>query len=288
MGMVNEVVPHADLERVALEWAREVNGKSPTAQRMLKYAFNLLDDGLVGQQLFAGEATRLAYLTDEAVEGRDAFLQKRDPDWTPVPLALLRLAGPCRRRDVVAAARRSSKSPGRITRPGTLLSLTSAARGYTGGERRGDPAGGKGDDGGSAARASGRTDGRSRDGVTVGVMVGITALVAALVVPGRGGRTTPSRMAAPAVRTAAAETTPRPPLPMRARRCRARALPARQRLRGLRGGRCGPAPGGTDPERMAPRWRAASSSTGRTRACRGCSSRSAISARRAATSSPRS
>jgi naphthoate synthase len=83
MGMVNEVVPHADLERVALEWAREVNGKSPTAQRMLKYAFNLLDDGLVGQQLFAGEATRLAYLTDEAVEGRDAFLQKRDPDWRP-------------------------------------------------------------------------------------------------------------------------------------------------------------------------------------------------------------
>ena len=85
MGMVNAVVPHADLERVALEWAREVNGKSPTAQRMLKYAFNLLDDGLVGQQLFAGEATRLAYLTDEAVEGRDAFLEKRDPDWSPYP-----------------------------------------------------------------------------------------------------------------------------------------------------------------------------------------------------------
>jgi naphthoate synthase len=85
MGMVNEVVPHADLEKVALEWAREINGKSPTAQRMLKYAFNLLDDGLVGQQLFAGEATRLAYLTDEAVEGRDAFLQKRDPDWSPYP-----------------------------------------------------------------------------------------------------------------------------------------------------------------------------------------------------------
>jgi naphthoate synthase len=85
MGMVNEVVPHADLEKVALDWAREVNGKSPTAQRMLKYAFNLLDDGLVGQQLFAGEATRLAYLTDEAVEGRDAFLQKREPDWTPYP-----------------------------------------------------------------------------------------------------------------------------------------------------------------------------------------------------------
>ncbi len=85
MGAVNEVVPHADLEEVALDWAREINGKSPTAQRMLKYAFNLLDDGLVGQQLFAGEATRLAYMTDEAVEGRDAFLQKRSPDWTPYP-----------------------------------------------------------------------------------------------------------------------------------------------------------------------------------------------------------
>ena len=85
MGMVNEVVPHESLERVALDWAREINGKSPTAQRMLKYAFNLTDDGLVGQQLFAGEATRLAYLTDEAVEGRDAFLEKRAPDWSPYP-----------------------------------------------------------------------------------------------------------------------------------------------------------------------------------------------------------
>ncbi len=85
MGAVNAVVPHADLERVALEWAREINGKSPTAQRMLKYAFNLSDDGLVGQQLFAGEATRLAYMTDEAVEGRDAFLEKRDPDWAAYP-----------------------------------------------------------------------------------------------------------------------------------------------------------------------------------------------------------
>jgi naphthoate synthase len=85
MGMVNAVVPHAELEKVALEWAREINGKSPTAQRMLKYSFNLLDDGLVGQQVFAGEATRLAYMTDEAVEGRDAFLQKRAPDWTAYP-----------------------------------------------------------------------------------------------------------------------------------------------------------------------------------------------------------
>jgi naphthoate synthase len=85
MGMVNAVVPHADLERVALEWAAEINGKSPTANRMLKYAFNAIDDGLVGQQVFAGEATRLAYMTDEAVEGRDAFLEKRDPDWTRFP-----------------------------------------------------------------------------------------------------------------------------------------------------------------------------------------------------------
>jgi naphthoate synthase len=85
MGAVNAVVPHADLERVALQWAAEINRKSPTAQRMLKYAFNLVDDGLVGQQLFAGEATRLAYGTEEAKEGRDAFLGKRPPDWTPFP-----------------------------------------------------------------------------------------------------------------------------------------------------------------------------------------------------------
>ena len=73
MGAVNEVVPHADLEKVALEWAAMINGKSPTAQRMLKYSFNLIDDGLVGQQIFAGEATRLAYGTDEAAEGRDSY-----------------------------------------------------------------------------------------------------------------------------------------------------------------------------------------------------------------------
>ena len=85
MGAVNEVVPHAELETTALQWATEINGKSPQAQRMLKYAFNLVDDGLVGQQLFAGEATRLAYMTDEAVEGRDSFLEKRDPDWSPFP-----------------------------------------------------------------------------------------------------------------------------------------------------------------------------------------------------------
>jgi naphthoate synthase len=85
MGMVNAVVPHADLERVALEWAAEITAKSPTAQRMLKYAFNLLDDGLVGQQIFAGEATRLAYGTAEAQEGRDAFLEKRRQDYSKYP-----------------------------------------------------------------------------------------------------------------------------------------------------------------------------------------------------------
>jgi len=85
MGAVNLVAGHADLERTALDVAAEINGKSPTAQRMLKFAFNLVDDGLVGQQVFAGEATRLAYMTDEAVEGRDAFLAKRPPDWSPFP-----------------------------------------------------------------------------------------------------------------------------------------------------------------------------------------------------------
>ncbi|MEX8032323.1 1,4-dihydroxy-2-naphthoyl-CoA synthase [Microbacterium sp. 20-116] len=85
MGAVNRVVPHADLEREALSMARTILTKSPTAIRMLKYAFNAVDDGLVGQQLFAGEATRLAYGTDEAAEGRDSFLEKRDPDWSDVP-----------------------------------------------------------------------------------------------------------------------------------------------------------------------------------------------------------
>ncbi len=85
MGAVNRVVPHADLEREALAMARTVLTKSPTAIRMLKFAFNAVDDGLVGQQVFAGEATRLAYGTDEATEGRDSFLQKRDPDWSPYP-----------------------------------------------------------------------------------------------------------------------------------------------------------------------------------------------------------
>ncbi|MFF1822198.1 1,4-dihydroxy-2-naphthoyl-CoA synthase [Kribbella sp. NPDC058245] len=87
MGMVNKVVPHAELEAVALEWGKKICAKSPTAQRMLKYAFNMIDDGLVGQQLFAGEATRLAYGTDEAAEGRDSFLEKRPADWSPYPYA---------------------------------------------------------------------------------------------------------------------------------------------------------------------------------------------------------
>ncbi|QDO89845.1 1,4-dihydroxy-2-naphthoyl-CoA synthase [Ornithinimicrobium ciconiae] len=85
MGAVNLVIDHADLERESLTVAREIMGKSPTAQRMLKFAFNQIDDGLMGQQVFAGEATRLAYMTDEAVEGRDAFLERRDPEWGPFP-----------------------------------------------------------------------------------------------------------------------------------------------------------------------------------------------------------
>lgn len=85
MGMVNAVIPHKDLERVALEWAAEMNSKSPTAMRMLKFGFNLVDDGLVGQQIFAGEATRLAYGTEEAVEGRNSFLEKRDRDFGKFP-----------------------------------------------------------------------------------------------------------------------------------------------------------------------------------------------------------
>jgi naphthoate synthase len=85
MGMVNAVVEHDRLEQVGLDWARMIMGKSPTSIRMLKYAFNLIDDGLVGQQVFAAEATRLAYGTTEAEEGRDAFLERRDPDWSAYP-----------------------------------------------------------------------------------------------------------------------------------------------------------------------------------------------------------
>lgn len=84
-GVVNEAVPHAQLEETALEWARIISTKSPQAIRMLKFAFNLADDGLAGQQVFAGEATRMAYMTDEAQEGRDAFIEHRAPDWSPYP-----------------------------------------------------------------------------------------------------------------------------------------------------------------------------------------------------------
>jgi naphthoate synthase len=85
MGMVNAVVPHDELEKTSYQWAQEILAKSPTAIRMIKYAFNLVDDGMVGQQIFSGEATRLAYMTDEAEEGRDAFLEKRKPNWEDKP-----------------------------------------------------------------------------------------------------------------------------------------------------------------------------------------------------------
>ncbi len=85
MGMVNAVVPHEALEDTALHWAKVINQKSPMANRMAKFAMNLVDDGLIGQQVFAGEATRLAYMTDEAEEGRDAFLEKRKPNWNKFP-----------------------------------------------------------------------------------------------------------------------------------------------------------------------------------------------------------
>lgn len=85
MGMVNAVVPHEKLEETAFEWGQEILKKSPTAIRMIKFAFNLTDDGIGGQQVFAGEATRLAYMTEEAEEGRKAFLEKRDPDFSKFP-----------------------------------------------------------------------------------------------------------------------------------------------------------------------------------------------------------
>jgi naphthoate synthase len=85
MGMVNKVVPHDELEQLGYDWAQEIMTKSPTAIKMLKFGFNLIDDGLVGQQIYAGEATRLAYGTDEAEEGRDAFLEKRKRDFSKFP-----------------------------------------------------------------------------------------------------------------------------------------------------------------------------------------------------------
>lgn len=85
MGMVNAVVPHDELDKTGYEWGQTIMTKSPTAIKMLKFAFNLVDDGMVGQQVFAGEATRLAYMTDEAAEGRNAFLEKRKPDFDKFP-----------------------------------------------------------------------------------------------------------------------------------------------------------------------------------------------------------
>jgi naphthoate synthase len=85
MGVINAVVDHAELEKTGIAWAERILAQSPQSIRMLKYAFNAVDDGLVGQQIFAGEATRLAYGTDEAVEGRDSFLQRRQPDWSAFP-----------------------------------------------------------------------------------------------------------------------------------------------------------------------------------------------------------
>ncbi|MFY8097961.1 MAG: 1,4-dihydroxy-2-naphthoyl-CoA synthase [Flavobacterium sp.] len=81
MGMVNAVIPHAELEDTAYQWAQEILEKSPISIKMLKFAMNLTDDGMVGQQVFAGEATRLAYMSDEAIEGRNAFLEKRKPNF---------------------------------------------------------------------------------------------------------------------------------------------------------------------------------------------------------------
>jgi len=85
MGMINKVVPHDELEQTAYDWSQEIMTKSPTAIKMLKFGFNLIDDGLVGQQVYAGEATRLAYGTDEAEEGRNAFLEKRKRDFSKYP-----------------------------------------------------------------------------------------------------------------------------------------------------------------------------------------------------------
>jgi len=81
MGMINAVIPHNELEKTAYQWAQEILQKSPTATKMVKFAFNLIDDGLIGQQVFSGEATRLAYMTEEAEEGKNAFLEKREPNW---------------------------------------------------------------------------------------------------------------------------------------------------------------------------------------------------------------
>ncbi len=85
MGLVNAVVPLDQLEATAVQWAREILEKSPTAIRFVKAAFNAATEGLAGLQQFAGDATLLYYLTDEAKEGKNAFLEKRPPDFTAFP-----------------------------------------------------------------------------------------------------------------------------------------------------------------------------------------------------------
>jgi naphthoate synthase len=85
MGMVNKVVPLADLEPETVAWAKEILEKSPLAIRLMKAAFNAAADGLAGQQQLAGDATLLFYMSEEAQEGRNAFNEKRPPDFTKFP-----------------------------------------------------------------------------------------------------------------------------------------------------------------------------------------------------------
>ncbi|REJ37498.1 MAG: 1,4-dihydroxy-2-naphthoyl-CoA synthase [Bacillota bacterium] len=85
MGLVNAVVPLDKLEETTVQWAREILKKSPTAIRFLKAAFNADTDGLAGLQQLAGDATLLFYLTDESKEGKNAFLEKREPDFSKSP-----------------------------------------------------------------------------------------------------------------------------------------------------------------------------------------------------------
>lgn len=84
-GLVNEVVPISELEMTTVAWCREMNLLSPMALRMLKASFNAADDGLAGIQQLAGDATMLFYMTEEAQEGRDAYKEKRSPDFTKFP-----------------------------------------------------------------------------------------------------------------------------------------------------------------------------------------------------------
>ena len=85
MGLVNEVVPLARLEEETVAWARELLEKSPLALRMLKGALNAVTDGAAGMQQFAGDATLLYYMSEEAQEGRNAFREKRQPEFGRFP-----------------------------------------------------------------------------------------------------------------------------------------------------------------------------------------------------------